>query len=101
MGTNTIQGYEADPAEVQAIAAELLAEVTEGIEDLTDPLDRYVALCKQQVLQAAVRRALESAIVRERGVELRRMANQNATYEQIAEITGLGTKGRVSQLIAR
>lgn len=101
MGTNTIQGYEADTAEVEALTADLLADVLAGIGDLTDPLDRYIALSKQQVLQAAVRRALESAIVRQRGVELRGMANQGATYDQIADITGLGTKGRVNQLIAR
>lgn len=100
MGTNTIQGYEADPDEVAALTADLLAEVIEGIDDLTDPLDRYTALSKQQVLQVAVRRALESAIVRQRGVELSRMADQGATYDAIANVTGLGTKGRVSQLVA-
>lgn len=100
MGTNMIQGYEANSADVEALAANLLAGVMESIEDLPDPLHRYVALCKQQVLQVAARRALESAIVRERGVELRRIAEQGATYDQIAEAVGLGGKQRVSQLIA-
>lgn len=103
MGTNTIQGYEADPAEVEALAAAALAEIMESIDDLADPMHRYAALSKQQVLQVALRRALESAIVRERGVELRRLADEGKgmTYEQIASVTGLGTKGRVNQLIAR
>jgi hypothetical protein len=37
--------------------------------------------------------------MRLRGVELRRMADDGATYDQIADATGLGTKQRVSQLI--
>lgn len=107
MGTNTIQGYEADPVEVDALAAAALAEIMEGIEDIVDPLARYTALCAEQVRQVAVRRVVESAIVRERGVELRRIADDMArdgqgdnVYDRIAHTTGLGTKARVSQIIA-
>ncbi len=99
MGTNTIQGYEADPDQVQARVAAALADIRAGIDNLTDPLDRYTALSKQQVLAVAVLRALEPEIIAERGVELHRMAADLA-YEDVAAATLLGSPQRVAQIIA-
>lgn len=101
MGTNTIQGYEAEAAEVNLLAQQILADITEGLAEVTDPLERYSRLCADQTLHDAVRRAVVAGILRMRGGELRRMADQGATYGQIANATGLGTKGRVNQIIAR
>lgn len=83
----------AEPADVEA----LLDTLTADINDDPDPLTRYLALTgTQALLDAAV-----SAVKSRRGVELRRMADAGASYDEIARATGLGGKQRVSQLIER
>ncbi len=100
MGTNTIPGYEAEPAEIQALTEQIIAEILESMADEHDPLVRYTMLCAEQVRQDALRCAVVAAIVRLRGVELRGMATPGVTYDQIAKATRLGTRQRVYQLIA-
>lgn len=99
MDTTTV-GFEAEPAEAETVAEAILAEIDEGLAGLTDPLTRYLELTSTQVFQDAVRRAVVSGLRRRRGAELRCMADDGSTYEQIAEATRLGSKQRVSQLIA-
>ncbi len=92
--------YAAESAEVQQLTQQAIARIVDGLSDVADPLARYTELSAQQALEDAVRRAVVGEILRLRGQELRRMSDAGLTYEQIAEATGLGTKQRVSQLIA-
>lgn len=85
-----ISGYEAEPTDVQALVDGLLA----ALADETDPLVRYTRLCSEQALYAA----LVGEIAKLRGRELLAMS-KTASYEQVAEMTGLGNRQRVGQLI--
>lgn len=85
-----INGYEAEPSDVQALVEGLLADLA----DETDPLVRYTLLTSEQALYAK----FIGEIVRLRGLELLAMS-ETASYEQVAEMTGLGNKQRVGQLI--
>lgn len=93
MTDQTTQGYEPEPSDIAALFDTLCGDI---LVDETDPLAQYVRLTAEQVRYDA----LVSAIKVRRGVPLRAMADGGATYEQIATVTGLGGKQRVSQLIA-
>lgn len=88
----TTLGYEAEPSDLKALVEDLLA----GIAEVTDPLVRYMILTADQALYDT----FVSEIKKLRGAELRRMADDGATFDQIANVTGLGGKQRVFQLIA-
>lgn len=89
--TSRTPGFEAEPADVQAMMENLCGD------DLADPdwLVRYTRLTAQQALLDAV----VSAIKAERGKALAEGRNTVSSLEKIAEATGLGTYQRVQQII--
>jgi len=88
----TTEGITAEPAEVQAVLQSLcgfhLAE--------RDALYRYTVLTREQVLYDA----LVQAIRRERGRALADLVAAGHTAAEVAAMTNLGTRQRVSRLIA-
>jgi hypothetical protein len=86
-------GVTAEPEEVEAVLHNLcgyhLAE--------PDPLFRYTALTREQVLYDAV----VASIKRERGRALADLSAAGHTLTQIANSTNLGTRQRVQRLIAK
>lgn len=83
-----IDGYEADPVEVQAILDEAIDE-----EDLSDPTLLYVRATKLQVLYTAVVAELGKL----RGQAAVRL-NQDMSYDAIGDHLGI-SKPRVQQLV--
>jgi hypothetical protein len=88
----TTAGVTAEPDEVEAILHNLCGyHLTEP-----DPVTRYTALTRDQVIYDA----LVSAIKRERGLTLAEMVASGHTLTQVAELTNLGSRQRVSRLIS-
>jgi hypothetical protein len=89
----TTEGITAEPAEVQAVLQSLcgfhLAE--------RDALYRYTVLTREQVLYDA----LVQAIRRERGRALADLVAAGHTAAEVAAMTNLGTRQRVSRLISQ
>jgi hypothetical protein len=89
----TTEGITAEPAEVQAVLQSLcgfhLAE--------RDALYRYTVLTREQVLYDA----LVQAIRRERGRALADLVAAGHTTAEVAAMTNLGTRQRVSRLISQ
>lgn len=83
--------YEIEPREVDALLHNLLGDVVAEPDDLI----AYHALTREQALYDA----LVSAIKRERGRRLHRLA-ESRTKAEVADLAGLGTRQRVDQLIA-
>lgn len=88
MGTD---GYGVEQHEVDALLVNLCGDLL----DETDDLVAYHALTREQALYDA----LVSAIKRERGRRLARLA-EGRTRVEVADLVGLGTRQRVDQLIA-
>ena len=84
-------GIMAEPEEVEAVLHNLcgfhLAE--------RDPVFRYTALTREQVLYDA----LVAAIKRERGRALAELVERGHKLTEVAELTGLGSRQRVHRLI--
>lgn len=92
--SDQIQGYEADPSDVQALLAALL----DDIQDEPDPAIRYVMLTKELVLH----QALVSRLADERARAVAAMHKPGGmSYQQIANALQLGTRGRAQQLVKR
>ena len=87
----TTEGVTAAPEEVEAVLHNLcgyhLAE--------PDPVSRYTALTREQVLYDA----LVATIKRERGRALAELVGTGRTLTQVAEMTNLRTRQRVQRLI--
>lgn len=81
-----------DPAAVEALYRELLGE----IDAEPDPAVRFRLLTPQQELFDA----LVSRIKVARGSALAELKGSGLTEQQIADVSGLGTRQRVQQLIA-
>lgn len=86
----TTIGIEPEPTDVQALVANLLAD----LEPITDHLVRYSQLTSDQALYTAFLKEIR----RMRGAELIAMS-ETASYAEVAEATGLGTKQRVGQVM--
>jgi hypothetical protein len=84
-------GYEIERHEVEALRDNLLGDLLAEQDDLI----AYQRLTREQALCDA----LVSEIKRLRGERLRRLA-EGRTAEQVADLTGLGTRQRVQQLMA-
>jgi hypothetical protein len=92
MTDKTTEGVTAEPAEVEAVLHNLCGyHLSEP-----DPVFRYTALTREQVLYDA----LVSSIKRERGRALAELAASGRTLTQIADMTNLRTRQRVQRLIA-
>jgi hypothetical protein len=85
--------YEVEPAEVEALARNLLGDAL----DQPDPLIRYHELTRDQALLAA----LVSRVKELRGAALAELRDQGGlTLEQVAESASLGSYQRAQKLIA-
>lgn len=84
-------GYEAEPADAEAIVQAVLADASEGWPG--DPGAQYVALTSSLVLY----RAVASRLGVERAALIARMNAGGQSYAEIAGATGL-TRARVQQL---
>jgi hypothetical protein len=88
----TTEGVTAEPEEVEAVLHNLCGyHLSEP-----NPLFRYTALTREQVLYDA----LVTAIKRERGRALAELVASGATLTQVADMTNLRTRQRVQRLIA-
>lgn len=90
MTDKTTLGYEAEPTNVAAEVASILA-------DITDPLERYQRATSAQVHHMAVADALAA----ERAAALKALNDDGLSYAKIADVTLIGTRGRVQQLVER
>jgi len=91
MTDKTTEGVTAEPEEVEAILHNLCGyHLSEP-----DPVFRYTALTREQVLYDA----LVSAIKRERGRALAELVASGRTLTQVADMTNLRTRQRVQRLI--
>ena len=88
--TMTDHAYEAEPTDVDAI-------VSSELSDFTDPLERYHRAGAAEALHSAAahRFALERART------LAEMNDAGMSYQQIADVTLIGTRGRVQQLVEK
>ena len=92
MADKTTLGVTAEPEEVEAVLHSLCGyHLSEP-----DPLTRYTALTREQVLYDG----LVNAIRRERGRALAELAAAGTKLTQIAQMTNLMTRQRVQRLIA-
>lgn len=90
MNDQTTLGYEAEPTDVAA-------EVDGILADIADPLERYQRATAAQVHHQAVARALAD----ERAQALKEMNDAGLSYQQIADVTLIGTRGRAQQLVEK
>lgn len=90
MADKTTLGYEAEPTDVAA-------EVDGILADITDPLERYQRATAAQVHHVAVADALAA----ERAAALKALNDSGLSYQQIADVTLIGTRGRVQQLVEK
>jgi len=92
--TDQIQGYEADPEEVQALLDVVLADIAPE----PDPAIRYVMLTKELVAY----QALVSRIADERARAVAAIHKPGGmSYAEIAKALQLGTRARAQQLVER
>lgn len=89
-----IQGYEAEPEEVEALLAVALADINEE----SDPAVRYVMVTKELLTY----QALVSRLADQRARAVAAMHKPGGmSYQQIADALQLGTRGRAQQLVER
>ena len=87
----TADAYEAEPSDVAAVVAGELG-------DITDPLERYHRAGAAQALHAAV----SDAFALERASAVLAMHEEGGlSFQDIADVTLIGTKGRVQQLVEK
>jgi hypothetical protein len=92
MMDKTTEGVTAEPEEVEALLHNLCGyHLSEP-----DPVNRYTALTREQVLYDA----LVTLVKRERGRALADLVASGRTLTQIADMTNLRTRQRVQRLIA-
>lgn len=88
----TEHAYAVEPAETNALMRQLCGDLL----DEADPAIRYSLLTAEQARYAA----LVSAIKAARGQAIGEMRRAGHSWQEIAEITGLGTYQRAQQLAA-
>lgn len=86
----TGHAYEAEKADIEAIVA---AELS----DIADPLERYHRAGAAQALHSAV----SDAFALERAKAMLGMKDAGMSLQAIADVTLIGTRGRVQQLIKK
>lgn len=86
----TTLGHEPEPTDVAA-------ELDQILWGVMDPLERYNAATAAQVHHNAV----VTALGHERGRILAAMNDDGMSYQDIADATMIGTRGRVQQLVEK
>lgn len=85
-----MQGYEAEPTDVDAL-------VDNELCDATDPLERYHRAGAAEALY----RETANRFAQQRALAVLALHDSGLSYQQIADVTLIGTRARVQQLVER